>query len=72
MLAVDVTARGVVMSADSQRVEILPGENRIETTGWETRNPIVIRTGGGFVGVIGSPGTERRGNGAATLAGAKP
>ena len=59
LLAVDVTAHGVVMSADSQPVEILAGQNRVlATTDWQTRNPIVMRVGGGFVGVIGFAGTE--------------
>lgn len=46
------------MSADSQPVEILGGENRVaDTTAWQTRNPIVIRVGGGFVGLVGFAGT---------------
>jgi hypothetical protein len=57
LLAVDIIAHGVVMSADSQRVEIrggavypMPGSRR--------RNAIVVREGGGFVGLIGFAGTE--------------
>lgn len=60
LLAVDVTEHGVVMSADSQLVEILPGDNRVlGSPGARSRNPIVIRTGGGFVGLVGSAGTEQ-------------
>ncbi len=59
LLAVDVSAHGVVMSADSQPVEIRGGENRVVATrGRQKRNPIVIRCGGGFVGVVGFVGTE--------------
>lgn len=59
LLAVDVSAHGVVMSADSQLVEIRGGENRVPaTTGRQTRNPIILRAGGGFVGVVGFAGTE--------------
>jgi hypothetical protein len=59
LLAVDVTTHGVVMSADSQPVEILNGENRVlPTTGRQTRSPIVMRTGGGFTGLVGFAGTE--------------
>jgi len=59
LLAVDVTTYGVVMSADSQPVEILDGENRVlPTSGWQTRNPIVMRVGGGFTGLVGFAGTE--------------
>jgi hypothetical protein len=59
ILAVDVTAHGVVMSADSQRVQILGGENRVQVTpGQRSRLPIVERLGGGFVGLVGFAGTE--------------
>lgn len=59
LLAVDVTVHGVVMSADSQPAEILAGENRVlASTGWPRRNPIVVRTGGGLVGLVGFAGTE--------------
>jgi hypothetical protein len=59
LLAVDVTAYGVVMSADSQRVEIHGGNNRaLQQRGREKRDPIVIRMGGGFVGLVGFAGTE--------------
>lgn len=58
VLAVDITVHGVVMSADSQRIQILGGENRVES-GDRRRNPIVVRTGGGFVGLVGFAGTER-------------
>lgn len=59
LLAVDVSAYGVAMSADSQLVEIRPGENRVlDPGGSRSRNPIVIRSGGGFVGLVGFAGTE--------------
>lgn len=59
LLAVDVTAFGVVMSADSQLVEIVDGETPvIHTRGRQRRNPITTRVGGGFVGLIGFAGTE--------------
>jgi hypothetical protein len=58
-LAVDVSAFGVVMSADSQRVDISDGKNQvIKSRGTERRNPIVVRVGGGFVGLVGFAGTE--------------
>jgi hypothetical protein len=54
-----VTVHGVVMSADSQRVEILGGENRVQVKpDQRSRKPIVIRTGGGSVGLVGFAGTE--------------
>lgn len=60
VLAVDLTEHGVVMSADSQPVEIVDGENWIDdSVGRRTRNPIVRRTAGGFVGLVGFAGTER-------------
>lgn len=60
LLVVDVFAHGVVMSAESQPVEILGGENRVLATGArQTRNPIVARVGGGFVGLVGFAGTEQ-------------
>jgi hypothetical protein len=60
VLAVDLTAHGVVMSADSQPVEIVEGENRIDdSAGRRVRNPIIQRTAGGFVGLVGFAGTER-------------
>lgn len=59
LLALDVLAFGVVMSADSQPVELLDGENRLLTEEVpRTRNPILIREGGGFRGLIGYVGTE--------------
>jgi hypothetical protein len=60
VLAVDLTAHGVVMSADSQPVEIVGGENRIDdSAGRRVRNPILQLTTGGFVGLVGFAGTER-------------
>jgi hypothetical protein len=59
LLVVDVFAHGVVMSADSQPVEILDGQNRIiRPEAWHTRDPILQRVGGGFVGLVGFAGTE--------------
>jgi hypothetical protein len=59
LLAVDVTSFGVVMSADSQAVTILDGRNEISVQhGGRSRNPMVIRCGGGFVGLVGFAGTE--------------
>lgn len=63
LLALDVSSYGVVMSADSQLVECLEGENRvvIDPTRQITRNPILVRTGGGFTGLTGYVGTEEIG-----------
>jgi hypothetical protein len=59
LLAVDVTTHGVVMSADSQPVEIRDGVNHIDmSAAHRTRNPIIVRVGGGFVGLVGYAGTE--------------
>jgi hypothetical protein len=59
LLAVDVTTHGVVMSADSQPVEILKWENRVlATSGGLTRDPVVTRVAGGFTGLVGFAGTE--------------
>lgn len=46
------------MSADSQPVELLDGENRVLAGAPRIRNPILIRDGGGFRGLIGYVGTE--------------
>jgi hypothetical protein len=64
ILTLDVCGYGVVMSADSQLVECLEGENRVlvDPTRQTTRNPIVIRTAGGFTGLTGYVGTEEIGN----------
>lgn len=60
ILALDVSRFGIVMSADSQPVELLDGRNRVMSTGgWTTRNPMIVRCGGGFKGLIGSVGCER-------------
>jgi hypothetical protein len=59
LLVVDVTAHGVVMSADSQRVEIREGAFSVDATRGRVRNPIIVRDGGGFVGLIGFVGTEQ-------------
>ncbi len=59
LLAVDVSAFGVVMSADSQPIEALGGQTRVLTQqGGLTRCPIVIRNEGGFAGFTGYVGTE--------------
>ena len=59
LISVDVFANGAVMSGDSQGIEILGGKRNIETSGHKTRNPIIVRRGGGFTGFIGSVGTRR-------------
>jgi hypothetical protein len=63
LLAVDVSRFGVVMSADSQPVELLDGETRVLDLGGKrrTRDPILIRDAGGFRGFIGFVGTEEIG-----------
>lgn len=63
LLALDVSAHGVVMSADSQLVECLEGENRvvIDPTQQTNRDPIVIRSAGDFTGLTGYVGTEEIG-----------
>lgn len=60
LLAVDVSSFGVVMSADSQPVELLDGNTRVLAQPGQrrTRNPILIRDGGGFTGFTGFVGTE--------------
>ena len=59
LLAVDVSAFGVVMSADSQPIEALGGQTRVLTQrGDLTRCPIVIRNEGWFAGFTGYVGTE--------------
>jgi hypothetical protein len=59
LLAVDVTVHGVVMSGDSQRVEIVGGQNRVQvTSGERSRNPIVTHPGREFTGLVGFAGTE--------------
>jgi hypothetical protein len=60
ILALDVSRFGVVMSADSQPVELLDRRNRVTPTRARmTRNPIIVRRGGGFKGLIGFVGRER-------------
>jgi hypothetical protein len=60
LLAVDVSRFGVVMTADSQPVELLDRETRVLAQAGErrTRNPILIRDAGGFTGFTGFAGTE--------------
>jgi hypothetical protein len=64
LLAVDVSRFGVVMSADSQPIELLDHETRVlASTGRQLRRcPILIREGGGFVGFTGFVGTEAIGS----------
>jgi hypothetical protein len=60
VLTVDLTAFGVVMSADSQPIEALDGETRVlgQPGRRHTRNPILTRHAGGFAGFTGYVGTE--------------
>lgn len=60
LLAVDVSRFGVVMSADSQPIEILEHETRVLAQAGKrhTRNPILIRHAVGFAGFTGFVGTE--------------
>jgi hypothetical protein len=59
LLALDVSRFGVVMSADSQPVDLLDGRCRIfRPHGSLRNNPIVIRRGGGLTGLIGYVGRE--------------
>jgi hypothetical protein len=60
VLTVDLTAFGVVMSADSQPIEAVDGETRVlgQPGRRHTRNPIVTRDAGGFAGFTGYVGTE--------------
>jgi len=60
VLTVDLTALGVVMSADSQPIEALDGKTRVlgQPGQRHTRNPILTRNAGGFAGFIGYVGTE--------------
>jgi hypothetical protein len=63
LLAVDVTSFGVVMSADSQPVEILGGSTlALPTAGRRSWKHLMVRTGGGFVGLVGYVGTEQIGS----------
>jgi hypothetical protein len=60
LLALDVSRFGIVMSADSQPVELVDGRIRVLRPRTALRNnPIVIRRGGGFTGLIGYVGRER-------------
>jgi hypothetical protein len=60
VLTVDLTAYGVVMSADSQPIEAIDGVTRVlgQPGRRHTRNPILTRNAGGFAGFIGYVGTE--------------
>jgi hypothetical protein len=64
VLTVDLTAFGVVMTADSQPIEALPGNTRLlgHVGRWHSRNPIVHRDAGGFTGFTGYVGTEEIGD----------
>jgi hypothetical protein len=59
ILALDVSRFGIVMSADSQPVELLDGRNRVARTRLLSRNPILVRRGGGFAGLVAFVGRER-------------
>jgi hypothetical protein len=59
LLTVDVTPLGIVMAADSQRVDIYA--DRLDLGGFTTRNSIVRMEGTGFSGFVGSIGTEKVG-----------
>jgi hypothetical protein len=62
LLTVDVTALGVVMSSDSQPIEIVSGDIRVpDFAGERRRDKIIERHGGGFDGLIGYVGTEQIG-----------
>lgn len=57
LLALDVSRFGVVMSADSQPIQLLAGRNRIQRlSGQRSRNPIILRCTGGFIGLVGYVG----------------
>jgi hypothetical protein len=60
VLTVDLTAYGVVMSADSQPIEAMDGVTRVlgQPGRRHTRNPILTRNAGGFAGFTGYVGTE--------------
>lgn len=59
ILTLDITGNGVVMSADSQPVEILAGETHVLSTGGSrSRNAIVPWCGSAFRGLVGYVGTE--------------
>lgn len=61
-LTVDVTALGVVMSSDSQPIEIVSGDIRVlDFSGEWRRDKIIERHGGGFDGLVGYVGTEQVG-----------
>jgi hypothetical protein len=59
LLALDVSRFGVVMSADSQPVELFDGRTRVvRRPGTLNRNPIIVRRAGGFTGLLGYVGRE--------------
>jgi hypothetical protein len=60
VLTVELTAFGVVMTADSQPIQALDGETRLlgHAGRWHTRNPILKRSAAGFSGFTGFVGTE--------------
>ena len=62
LLTVDVTTLGIVMSSDSQPIEIVSGDIRVpDFTGERRRDKISERHGGGFDGLVGYVGTEQIG-----------
>jgi hypothetical protein len=59
LLALDVSRFGIVMSADSQPVELFDGRIRVLRPSDTLRNnPIIVRRGGGFTGLVGYVGRE--------------
>ena len=59
LLALDITSTGVVMSADSQAVELRDGQiDVLAMPGQRSKKHIVVRTAIDFTGVIGYVGTE--------------
>ncbi len=62
LLTVDVIALGVVMSSDSQPIEIVSGGIRVlDFTGERRRDKLIERHAGGFDGLIGYVGAEEVG-----------
>jgi hypothetical protein len=64
LLAVEVSRFGVIMSADSQPVELVDRETRVlaQAGNPRTRDPILTRDAGGFTGFTGFVGTEMIGS----------
>ena len=63
LLTVDVTGLGVVMTSDTQPVELVEGSVRVLLLTDSTKvKKIIERHAGGFDGVVGYVGTEKIGN----------